>query len=238
MGDAASKARRAASPITVAEFPAAQVRFGRGGAYDDRCDRSQRDAGVGHHRAVPGHDRGGADNADGLGAAQAQLDEAAGGVGGHLGHGDADQDLIVGQVDAAEAGDERASGMVRSPGPRGHGHRRVQRHERHDGVVGRAGGDDVARHSGAVANLRRAHLPAGPRQGKRMGHHRRTGHALVVGHQRAQVQVRRVLGDGGQAANPGQVDDAQRAAVGRGRTPRSISSSRSVPPAMMRAAAP
>ena len=94
------------------------------------------------------------------------------------------QQLVRLHGGAAHAQEELLEGQAALPAlGAGQGDGALQRPQRGNRIVGWAGGDQIAGHRAAVADLRRAHLPTGLRQRESPRHHqRRRGH-VVVRHQ-------------------------------------------------------
>ncbi len=134
----------------------------------------------------------------------------------HCRESNARHDFFGRQVDFAEAGDElgqRQSALATRQAA--HRHARAARRQRHDGVVGRAGRDDIAGDRAAVADLRCAHFPAGARQRESLLDDEGAGDALIVRDQRAEMDRAAGSANLGEAWDARQVDDARRVAIRR-----------------------
>jgi hypothetical protein len=153
---------------------------------------------------------------------------------------DPGQQLIRRQINFAEAKDKVGQRQCPLPAIQAaQRDRRVERQQRRDRVVGRAGGDDVAGDGGAIANLRCADFPAGARQRERLFNDQCAGDDLIVRDERAEMNPAVACRDGRpdpgmrvRSITPGALPSP------RLRTPRSISSSRSVAPARARTSSP
>ena len=125
------------------------------------------------------------------------------------GHVDAHHHLVGGEVDGAKAGDELLDRHHPLAAQRLQAHRGAEGDERRDGVVGRAGGDDVAGNGGPVAQRGRADLGARLRQRQHGGNGRGIGQQVVVGDPGAEVQHPVARGD---AAQVGEARDVEQRA--------------------------
>ncbi len=151
---------------------------------------------------------GGVDQADGLGAAESQFEETAVLGGFHGREGNLQQHLVWLHDRPADAGVEIRQGDLAGAARGGQGDVRSQGHQRGDGVVGGAGGDDVAGDGGAVADLRSAHLPGGADEREGPLPQKEGGDGVVVSDQRADVNdIVLVQADAVQAGQAGDVDD-------------------------------
>ena len=127
------------------------------------------------------------DHRDGLGAAQRHLDERPALGFRHRRERDVHEQFVGLHDGFADAGVKLGEGNGALAARRKQCHRRAERHERGDGVVGGRGGDEVACHGGAVADLRRAHFPGGARQRIGARADEFGGGRVVVRHERAEV---------------------------------------------------
>ena len=191
---------------------------------DGGRDAAEGDHEISHPAAVELDDHGGMHHRDGLCPPQAELHERAAPAMGPVRavesiERDCGDDLVGLEHGLAKAGEELADRNRALATHRGHGDCGVKRHERRDGVVGRAGGDDVADHGGPVAQRRRAHLQArlGERQAGRA--HRRRGNDVGVGHQRRERDPPAFVGDPVETRQAGDVHQQLHA---RARSPREL----------------
>ncbi len=126
---------------------------------------------------------------DGLRLAQTELDENAAAGGGKGGKVDVYHHFVAAHNGAAHALIEIAQRNGAFTSGRSEPHAGVQGHQGRDGVVGGAGGDDVAGNRGPIANLRRTHFPTCLRQRQSPLLHQGRSHHLVVRDQWPQVNL-------------------------------------------------
>ena len=166
--------------------------------------------------AGAGEGTGYAQNADRLCAAQPQLDKVAPAGGSGQRNRDAREHLVGGQIHLTHAAEE-ARQRQRAAAPRRtlDAHAGIQRQQRHNRVVGRAGGDEVAGNCRPIPNLRRTDFPAGSRQRERPLDDKSAAYALVVRNQRTQMERAILFPDVSQARYARQIDQAHLVAVRR-----------------------
>ena len=181
----------------VVEEPAPGYAGGRVHQLDGRADTAQ-----GHHQvgdrpvAALGDDRGRVDHRDGLRPPQPELHEDAPAAPTERVEGDPGHEFARLQRGGSETGEEVLD--RHGPGPasrRRDSHVGAERVQRGDGVVGRAGRDDVADDRGPVAKLRTPDLQAGLREREPHRQHPLEADHVAVGDQRPQLDPTAVLGD-------------------------------------------
>jgi hypothetical protein len=155
---------------------AGEPALGGGGAHDRRGHGAEGDARLGDRAGfVESEHHGAVDDADGLRAAQAELEVGAAMQRAERRKGDVDEHFVRLQHGAAHAGIERGERQGAFGGAGAQRDGGVERDERRDRVVGGRRGDEVAGDGAAIADLRGADFAA------RLGERARGDGAVGVG---------------------------------------------------------
>ena len=156
----------------VSQFFADQIRFGFRSVNDGRSDCAQGDDRLFY---VPGFQiqhNGCIDQRNGLGTAQTQFQEcsALAVIAGRLGSKRRERNIHQHFVSLhhcfSNTGIKFFQGHLACANGRSKHHPGSQRHKRCDGIVGRAGCDEITCHCGSVTDLRCTHLPGRTNQRK------------------------------------------------------------------------